>query len=271
MVGRFPGPHRPTSVEGFIKHQRQIPGLEQSNGCGCSLDDRCNVFVEHLVHHLTNFAKCPGSVAEFPKQAVHLVQWSSYLFWCPEDLCKPAFNSPKLFWNSQDDHPAAHASEAWVFVDIAHPCPPHRCSARVLAGEWMVLKPCQRFHEATSKFNPCPHKKRQHCCRSEKSDGPGCLNACRKVSQVPCPDTACSNDHPERVPCRRVGGHTVGFSQGPIKVLLAVILPLLLGPSCGDAALRNRRSSHDFLVGAEGFGRRGFLFDSGDLLRRRGG
>lgn len=105
----------------------------------------------------------------------------------------------------------------------------------VLHGYWATNGwfsiPASPSMVSPSKFNPCPHEQRQHRCRTQKCNSPRRLHPLSKMAKVPCPHSTSGHNKPQGIPCGRIGGHTTGSSKGSIKVLLAVVRPLLLCPA----------------------------------------
>lgn len=92
----------------------------------------------------------------------------------------------------------------------------------------------------TSKIRPGPNHERQHGGRSKKCGGFRRLNSLGKVAQPPRGHAGDGHHQPETVPKGRVGGHDDSCSKRSIKVLLAIIGPLLFGPTGREARFRQR-------------------------------
>ena len=105
----------------------------------------------------------------------------------------------------------------------------------VLHGYWSTSgwfsMPASSSMVSPSKFNPCPHEQRQHRCRAQKGNGSRRLHTLSKMAKVPCSHATSSHNKPQGVPCGRIGVHATLSSKGSIKVLLAVVRPLLLCPA----------------------------------------
>ena len=139
MFRDLTGPNRPPVIEWLIQHQHEIVVLKQSNGCRRSLYDRCDIFVKYFVHDATNFTKCPTPVAQFPKHAVHCIEWPPYFPRSTQKRRHPSFDATKLFRDSKNNFLTAHAAQRRIFFHHTNACPPNRCSAWVLFKKRMIF------------------------------------------------------------------------------------------------------------------------------------
>ena len=172
-----------------------------------------NFLMEDVVHDRTDFTKGSASIAQFPKHAVHRIQWPPHFPRSPQHRSKPTFNSTKLFWYSHHDVSTAHPSQRRVFLHNTNTCPPNRSSAGILIGQGMVFHASKSLHTITSKFSPGPYEKGEHRNGTEQSHGTSRLDTLREMTQVPRRHAAYGDRYPQGIPCCRIGGHNVAPSQ----------------------------------------------------------
>jgi len=131
---------RPHHRRTHLTDEQQPQRLEHVDGEGDAFDNRGCFFVEGGVHCFDDALKPMLAIAQFPNEAVHVVQRTQHFFWCSEPTCEPPFQPGEFLLNPQYDTASRMSRVVVCSTHRASPAPPHRQTDGHHATQRVVLR-----------------------------------------------------------------------------------------------------------------------------------